>query len=222
MRVIRSGPSIAAVATLLLVAPLSFAAPEDTAPQTGREPSPAAPESVESLQAPARGAADAALPRLAAPALRSVTIPIDPLHHHGGLLTDSGPGVPAPLTVNERAKLEMARAAVQASRVAGTLLVVPQEEEDLLTPAEREAVKLQRWAETPPAVLPPDVAAGTADVEPVQEVGPAGLTEYERQKLEGLNPAPPVAPEIVWPVEGLVGDGAPAPAATREEGRTDD
>ena len=220
MRIIRYGPSVAVLATLLLAAPLSFAAPEDAAPQTGREPSPAAPEPVESLPAPAVQPTDSALPRLTPSVLRSVSIPVDPLHHHGGLFTDSGPGAPAPLTVNERAKLEMARAAVQASRAVGTLLVVPREEEDLLTPAEREAVKQQRWAESPPAELPPDVAAGTAEVEPVQEVGPAGLTAYERQKLEGLNPAPITAPEIVWPVEGLAGDGAPA--VTREEGRTDD
>jgi hypothetical protein len=220
MRTQRSLPPAAAAAALLLVASVSLAAPEDPAPRIDREPGPAVSEPVESLQAPAVEATGAPLPRLTPITLRSVTIPVDPRYHRGGLLTDSDPATAAPLTANERAKLEMARAAVEASRAAGTLLVVPQEEEDLLSPAEREAVKQQRWTHTPPAELPPDVAAGTAEVEPVQEIGPSGLSEYERQKRQGLNPAPLTAPEIAETPAPNTGDGAPA--TTREEGRTND
>jgi len=133
--------------------------------------------------------------------------------HRADMFTDSGLGQPAgPITAAERSKLEMARAAIEASRAAGTLFVTELPEDTIpATEAELQAMKMQQLAargSTPPA---PDPVAGVGSNLPsVQEVGPSGLTEYEEAKLRGEHPAPPARQEAMPSEETRAGDGAPS------------
>jgi hypothetical protein len=115
----------------------------------------------------------------------------DGVAHRGGVMTDGGLGSPASrLTVSERGKLEMARAAIEASRAAGTLYVAQLPEDTVpATPEELAAMKMQQLAARRSAAPAPDPIAGVGEsFEPVQEVGPAGLSDAEQAKLRGETP----------------------------------
>ncbi|OGF04381.1 MAG: hypothetical protein A2W00_12700 [Candidatus Eisenbacteria bacterium RBG_16_71_46] len=136
---------------------------------------------------------------------------------------------PAPPTTLERAKLDLARAAVEASRRAGTLLLLPRIEEplqelDVFAPQRKLALMRSR----PPAVLRPDAAAGlAADQHPIQRVGPPGLTPLEIAKLKGL-PLPSLPPAVCPAAEEApaMGDGSqgqsPPPTHAGSPAREDD
>jgi hypothetical protein len=120
--------------------------------------------------------------------LQAQEIPAD-AEQKGSVYTD-GNFVKLPLPANaiERAKLEMARAAIEASRLAGTLFVVPSDPADTYTTEDLEAIKRQRLEAMTPIEIAHDPAAGVADFPPVQEHGSPGLTPEEEAKLTGETP----------------------------------
>lgn len=126
------------------------------------------------------------------------------------LITDaSRMGLRGPLTALERAKLEMARQAIEASRAAGTLYTLP-EDAVIYSAEEAEAIKLQRLRATEPAELPADPAAAVGiEIPSVQVAGAPGLTPAEEAKLRGEAPS---APQPAPPAREI-------PASGREEGR---
>jgi hypothetical protein len=131
--------------------------------------------------------------------------------HRAEMFTDAGLGQPAgPITAAERSKLEMARAAIEASRAAGTLFVTELPDDTIpATEAELQAMKMQQLAargSTPPAADP--VAGIGSSLPSIQEVGPSGLTEYEEAKLRGEHPAPPIRQDATPTEETRAGDGA--------------
>jgi hypothetical protein len=200
---------------------LGFASPR-AEPQRGR-PEPAPSES-ERIQAPARAdVQDDERRQVHAVPLEPRTVPADLPHHRSETLTDVG-RIQAPrLNDLEVLKLEMARAAVEASRAAGTLDARPVPDDlDPATPEEVEAIKLQHLEALEPQLIESDPAAGIGEFEPIQETGPPGLTEYETRKLNGENPDPVRADEIVVePSQRIAGDGSPA-APVREEVQPDE
>ena len=156
------------------------------------------------------------LPTFAIPALEPRIVPAEEGVHRGGVSTDGSRGgvAPEPNSI-ERAKLEMARAAVEASRAAGTLHAMELPDDTLpATLEELERMKMQALADRVSRPLPEDPAALSAGEFPsVQESGAPGLTPYEEAKLRGENPEPtratPVSPE-------LPGSGDGAPVANQE------
>jgi len=148
-----------------------------------REPE-AVPASAESIQAP-----EATQPLEGIPVGDLILREMGPgiPHDKGSLYTDGGEGLP-PSGANslERAKLDMARAAVEASQAAGTLLMRPATDTGIVpSPPDLGAIKLECLQSTPPAELPPDPAAGAGiSIAPVQEMGPSELTPQEQTKLE--------------------------------------
>ena len=190
---LRLMPSIAAIGLGLALGPPGFAAAEPS-------PLPAAP----ALSAPelARGRQ-----------LQLRYVPDAAGTGRGHSFTDAAHGSPtAPPNALERAKLDLARAAIEASRAAGTLQLLPRIEEP------RQALesnaperKLARMRSRPPAILRPDAAAGLAPGQgPIQRTGPPGLTPLEVAKLNG-QPLPALPPAIRPPVNeaGAMGDGSP-------------
>jgi hypothetical protein len=149
--------------------------------------------------------------------LRSLAIPVAPegTIHRGGVMTDGGLGsVSSRLTVNERAKLDMARAAVEASRAAGTLYITELPEDTVpASPDELAAMKMQQLEARRSAPSAPDPIAGIGEgFAPVQEVGPLGLSPAEEAKLRGETPAPQGSPEPAGGASAPIspeGDGAP-------------
>lgn len=103
------------------------------------------------------------------------------------IFTDMGFGLPAASpTLSEGTKLEMARAAVEAARAAGTLYIVPTGATRTEPSQEAEQAKLNLLHTTPPASLRADPAAGVGvEIPPIQLVGPPELTPAELEKLEG-------------------------------------
>ena len=212
--------SSALVVLLLHVSSTPSASSE---PERGRpEPGPASES--ESIEAPARAyLEDAELRHLPLSQLELLTVSPDPLHHRADTYTDAsltiGPGAP---NVLEQVKLDMARAAVDASRAAGTLHIthVP---DDIApaTPEDVEALKRQQLEATSPLTIESDPAAGVGEgFLPVQKIGPSGLTDYEIRKLNGESPLPEQAePVVIEPSEIIDGDGAPVRS---EEGQSDD
>ncbi len=135
--------------------------------------------------------------------LRSSLIPIAPdgAVHRGGVMTDAGLGMPVrPATALETLKLDMARAAVEASRAAGTLYVMQLPDDTIpATEDELARMKMQQLEARRSIPSAPDPVAGIGEnLTPVQEVGPAGLSAGEEAKLRGETPTAP--------------QGAPAPA----------
>jgi len=93
----------------------------------------------------------------------------------GAFLTDASAGLPAgPLTAGERAKMDAARAAVEASRAAGTLFVTELPDVALpATPDELQAMKMQQLAARPSFPPAPDPIAGVGeDLKAIQLTGP--------------------------------------------------
>jgi hypothetical protein len=152
--------------------------------------------------------------------LQSTSIPSN-AEHRAETFTDARLGLPAgPLTAGERSKLDLARAAIEASRAAGTLFITALPEDTVpATEAEQQAMKMQMLearTSVPPVADP--VAGIGPNLPSVQEVGPSGLTEYEEAKLRGENLPPPVQQESVPTEETLAGDGAnEAPSTAKKE-----
>ena len=110
----------------------------------------------------------------------------------GSLYTDMGdPSAPAQLNEIEKAKLDMARAAVALSRSAGTLYRPLPVEGMSMSREQAEAIKLEA-ARTRTVAVPNSPAAGFSNVPPVQLVGPEGLSELEQAKLEAVKAGRPV------------------------------
>jgi hypothetical protein len=111
----------------------------------------------------------------------------------GSTYTDMslGQAGPAPLTDRERALLGLARAAIEASRAAGTLEIPPPPEVRLAPVLDADAQKLARLrselADAPVAIAGDPHGLGGAA--PSSElVGPVQPTAEERAKLEALLP----------------------------------
>jgi hypothetical protein len=133
----------------------------------------------------------------------------------GHTFTDAGLGLPAAApTELERAKLEEARAAVEASRRAGTLFAPPRPEPRLVLPEFDPARKLSLLKLRPPASLRPDAAAGLSlEHRPIQRVGPPGLNAVERAKRDRTPlPARPAAAPARADEARVPGDGATGPS----------
>jgi hypothetical protein len=166
-------------------------------PETAREPAESVPgspeaiqESTESIKAP-----PTMLPVDESPVryliLREISseIPGD----KGSLFTDGGEGLlPTGPTSLEQAKLDMARAAVEAARASGNIFLRPAADTGTLSiPPDVEKAKLERVQTTTPPLLPPDPAAGSGvPISPLQENGPVGLTAQEQAKIDGTIPPP--------------------------------
>jgi hypothetical protein len=151
--------------------------------------------------------------------LQSTSIPGD-AEHRAETFTDARLGLPAgPLTAGERSKLDMARAAIEASRAAGTLFVTALPEDTVpATEAEQQAMKMQMLEARTSAPPVADPIAGIGlNLPSVQEVGPSGLTEYEEAKLRGENPPPPVGQESVSAEQTRTGDGANEATSTAKK-----
>ena len=142
-------------------------------------------------------------------------IPMTDPNDKGSTYTDTGaPGEPATPTPLEQAKLEMARRAIEASRLAGTLSrPADPGPAPVAADAAAQQAKLDLLRSLLPAALVPDEAAGVGvEIPPIQEAGPGDLNEVERAKLAGDPlPASPAAPEETEaaPEPPAKGDGAP-------------
>jgi len=214
----------AAIAALLLPAVAAATEPIN-------EPAPVAavPQEVESLFVPAPPVApDADGLRFDVTPLVSEAVPADH-EHRGGVLTNAARALPV-VTAGERAKLDAARAAVEASRAAGTLFVTHLPvETPRATPDELAAMKMQQLTARETIAPAPDPIAGVgADLPSVQEVGPSGLTSAEEAKLRGgilpISPVPPASASLEGGASAP-GDGAPiaapAPATDGKETRNE-
>jgi hypothetical protein len=159
-------------------------------------------EAVEANLAPSLPIDEATLPE--GVSMLPQEVPADD-QQKGSVFTNAGEGLtlPAPDALALE-KLAMARRAVEASRLAGTLyqaaIAAPA---DVFAPADLEAIKQQRLETLEPQVLPPDPAAMVGDFAPVQEIGAPGLTPEEEAKLAGTTqPADPAKPGDAGTVEG--------------------
>lgn len=199
----------AALTAILLVPVLAFASddpvnqPPENAPVQEVERI-VSPESAISME---EGPID-----VEAPSLQPTSIAADS-EHRAATFSDARLGLPAgPITAGERSKLVMARAAIEASRAAGTLFVTELPEDTVpATEAELQSMKIQQLDARASISPAPDPVAGIGpNIPSVQEVGPSGLTEYEEAKLRGENPPPPVRQETAPADEARAGDGAPS------------
>lgn len=218
---------------ILLVAAAVFSFPWAT--QASEEPENRRPESgpvqeVESIQSP-QGPAYVEPESIdgEAKALEP-TILLPTAEHRGGVVTDAGDGLFATfLTPSERAKLDLARAAVEASRAAGTLEVHTLPEDTIpATQDELAAMKMQQLEARRSQAPAADPVAGVGqDLPSVQELGPSGLTPFEQAKLRGEIIPPSVLEESAPTALGEHGeilnaqpadDSNVAPAPRNDEG----
>lgn len=117
--------------------------------------------------------------------LVSVTIPPEPSIHRGAVLTDAGPGEAGSLTPVECAKLDAARAAVEAARAAGTLEVPCESTAPLPAPdGATQARKLEQQRVIPE--LTPNPVTGVGVEAPAGPKGPLEPTPEELAKLEDV------------------------------------
>jgi len=129
--------------------------------------------------------------KLARPSSALLLRPVPPREpaDKGSEFTDAGFGLPeAGPNAIERAKLEVARQALEAARAAGTLFLLPRPTEPLDLAADREraeALKLELRAR-PPAKLAPFLEAGVGPFKALQKAGRPGLTPLEQAKLEAF------------------------------------
>ena len=125
------------------------------------------------------------------------TIPPTEPNDKGSILTNMGAGVAPPQpNAFESLKLQMARSAIEASRAAGTLWVVPAEmpAQDPKTDALQQ--KLIAVQNAPSLPLQPDPAACVGgSLAPLQIAGPPGLTPQERAKLDATSIDADAVPE---------------------------
>ncbi|HKQ58873.1 MAG TPA: hypothetical protein VJY35_13495 [Candidatus Eisenbacteria bacterium] len=118
--------------------------------------------------------------------VRLISIGWLPIVILGSCLAASAATPAAPLTAGERAKLDLARAAVEASRRAGTLFVHAPAEPRAVPLELDPALKLSRLHRWAPATLRADAAAGLSpDYRPIQLLGPPGLNAVEVAKRDG-------------------------------------
>ncbi|MBM4117313.1 hypothetical protein FJ251_06145 [bacterium] len=123
--------------------------------------------------------------------------PVDPLDR-GSDFTDAGlgRGLAAP-TALEQSKLALARAAVEASRAAGTLYAIGPRPVDLGDIDALRAAKLDRLRSQAPVPTPAQAGASGVGggLAPIQLIGPAEPTAEELAKLQGIAPRPAVPAE---------------------------
>ena len=81
----------------------------------------------------------------------------------------------------------MAQRAIDASRAAGTLWVMPPRGARQLPATGTEAVKLEMLRDASSLPIEPDPAAAVGEMPSVQIPGSPGLTEQERGKLEAID-----------------------------------
>jgi hypothetical protein len=179
---------------LLTLAGLSLATPAagaGDAPDRG-QPAPATAQGAEAIQAPA--APLPAAPDLPYGPLQLFTLsPVEPLDR-GSDFTDAGFGSAAGApTALELAKLDMARAAIEASRAAGTLNAVGPQAAAFVSPEDQRAAKMDLLrTHTQPAMPETAGPAGVGGgLEPLQLLGPSEPTAEELAKLEQSYPATP-------------------------------
>jgi hypothetical protein len=205
----RTRKGFAAIAAMLLAPVLAFAS-EDPVNQP---PADAPVQEIERIVSPESAILiDGEPVEVEATALQSTPIEAN-AEHRAASFTDANLGLPAgPITAGERSKLDMARAAIEASRAAGTLLVTELPEDTIpATEAELQSMKMQQLEARGSVAPAPDPFAGIGpNIPSVQEVGPSGLSEYEQAKLRGENPPPPLQEEATSSEETPVGDGAPS------------
>lgn len=215
------GRAILGLSALGLALALSLPALASETPNRG--PATETPaQSAESIQAPVMGPLLPENLRLGGP-LEPVTLsPVDELDR-GSTFTDAGLGLRAEgddvLNAIERAKLDMARAAVEASRAAGTLYVMGPQPGN---PADLDALRAAKDAlqqSMPPAAVPstPGLSGIGAEIDPIQLVGPTELSPAELEKLNHSYPAQS-APELSTPTPARPADEAPATDPDRQAG----
>lgn len=207
----RSSPPCAALRALaLLGCCLAVALPAVADEPDRGAPAPSTQaDSAEAIQAPAPSADAAAETPFIGPLELLTLSPVDPLDR-GSDFTDAGLGRgPAAPTLDEAAKLAMARAAVEASRAAGTLYAVGPRPADLGDLDALRAAKLDRLRSQAPAPTPAqaDASGVGGGLAPVQLVGPSEPTAEELAKLQGIAPRP-AAPAESKPAPQPSGDPA--------------
>jgi hypothetical protein len=199
---------LAILAVAAIAVPLGASAGE--LPEN-RPSAPRAVDEVDRLVVPQTfGEADLDLPTLQVRALSPTAVPGVAGLHRADVFTDANAGLPLPeANAIERVKLEMARAAIEASRAAGTLEMQLPDDTLPATLEELQAMKEQALAAKVSAPLPADPIAGVGEELPsVQEIGAPGLTPYEEAKLRGESPEPAQATSSPESTTGR-GDGAP-------------
>lgn len=174
----------------VLLLPAFIASAEET-PDRGKSPDTTQP--AEAVQAPTiPGDIPSPSPLSGAPELQR-PIPVDPLDRGSSLTNAGSAGTITEPNILERAKLDMAREAIEASRLAGTLLhtwpgpLLPP------LPAGIEAAKFEAMRDLTPLARP--IQAGADGVggglEPIQRIGEPVPTEAELDKLRQSWPATP-------------------------------
>ncbi len=161
------------------------------APDRG-QPAPAPAQGAEAIQAPA-GPLPAAVDLPYGPLQLFTLSPVEPLDR-GSDFTDAGFGTAAGApNALELTKLDMALAAIEASRAAGTLYAVGPQAPAPASPEDQRAAKLDLLrTRTQPAM--PETAGPSGvggGLEPLQLMGPAEPTAEELAKLEQSYPATP-------------------------------
>ncbi len=175
------------VTVLMLILPTGIVAAEE-APERGK----AEAAATETAQAPA-----ALLETTTDPdGLKLELLHLSPteLEDRGSSFTDAGLGQENAPNIIERAKLEMARAAIEASRAAGTLNMMTAPGPVLPpAPADIEAIKLEQLSNLSPPPVP--LEAGSDGIggglESVQLSGPQEPNAEELAKLQQNWPATP-------------------------------
>jgi hypothetical protein len=185
-----------AAALCALALTLGVALAED-APQQGK-PTQADRTASEAIQGPQLPAGVDLAGRSAAELSQFLQFASGEIDDKGSSFTDAGAGrVNAGPNALERAKLDMARAAVEASRAAGTLFVSAAGPTLPERPADIEAIKLQQLLSTPSQVDGIDVPAGLdPSLEPLQQMGPDALNAVEQAKLAGEEPVVEAADRV--------------------------
>lgn len=166
-------------------------------------------DGAEANQAPAPAADAAAETPFIGPLELLTLSPVDPLDR-GSDFTDGGLGRgPAAPTALEQSKLALARAAVEASRAAGTLYAIGPRPADLGNLDALRAAKLDRLRSQAPVPTPAEAdASGVGGgLAPIQLIGPAEPTAEELAKLQGIAPRP-AAPAESKPAPQPTGDPA--------------
>lgn len=138
--------------------------------------------------------------------------PADPADK-GSTMTDAGrAGGSAAPTSAEEAKLALARAAIEASRAAGTLggAALP-EPAASVAPGDIERSKVRVMLARGASSLPIDPASGVGVDRAIQEFGPPEMTPAEIAKVEGreipITAAPAQTPASTTDIDRLQGDG---------------